>query len=122
MATYKIKSQEEGKTIIEKTNFSSEFRLEDVKAYIEKLKRTKQELEGQIKLEQAKIDNVVSFHPEVLDLAPEKKTAVVIIEKSKELKEVCEKKLEEIETAFKQYREDLNEVKEQTGLSVDVEF
>ena len=122
MAKYQIKSQEEGKTMIEKSDFTSEFRLEDVKAYIEKLKRSKQELEAQVSLEQAKIDNVKEYHAEVFDLPEEKKTAIVIVEKAKELKEVCEKKLEEIEVAFKQYREDLNEVKEQTGLSVDVEF
>lgn len=122
MAKYQIKSQEEGKTMIEKSDFTSEFRLEDVKAYIDKLKRTKQELEAQVKLEQAKIDNVKEFHAEVLDLPEEKKTAIVIVGRAKELKETCEKKLEEIEIAFKQYREDLNEVKEQTGLSVDVEF
>ena len=108
--------------MIEKSDFTSEFRLEDVKAYIEKLKRSKQELEAQVSLEQAKIDNVKEYHAEVFDLPEEKKTAIVIVEKAKELKEVCEKKLEEIEVAFKQYREDLNEVKEQTGLSVDVEF
>lgn len=122
MAKYQIKSQEEGKTMIEKSDFTSEFRLEDVKAYIEKLKRTKQELEAQVSLEQAKIDNVKEYHAEIFDLPEEKKTAIVIVEKAKELKETCEKKLEEIEFAFKQYREDLAEVKKQTGLSIDLEF
>lgn len=117
MPTYKLKT--EGETqILCKSNFEHEFTVDSVKQHLDYLKKKKTELTAQKSLEEAKMENIKSFHPEVLELTTEKRNAVALYDKAETMAKVCEEGLKAVEVQYSEYEQELKDIKEQTGIEI----
>lgn len=121
MITYSIKpaTEEGGEDVIVKTGQDHEFKMSDVKAHMEKLDKLQRELEGQIKLEEAKMVNVFDRHDAVHNLTDEQMNAISVYYEAKKLKTKCEAKLKEVEEAKIEYQDELVEIKDQIGVTLE---
>ena len=118
MPTYKIKTQEENNLVLSKSDFEIDFTVESVKEHINYLIKKKKELTAQKGLESAKMENIKSFHPEVLELTPEKRNAIALYDKAEAVYKACEDGLANVDKQFAEYAIELAEIEKQTGIKV----
>ena len=112
------KADEPFNSVIEKSNVTVKFTLGQVDAEAKKLKKALVELEAQLKHEQAKMENIESFHPSVKDMGDEERFTLHMYEECKQIAKKCEAKIKEINDALAGYDGELKDIEEQTGVTL----
>jgi DNA-binding transcriptional MerR regulator len=115
---YKIVSQEEGKILIEKSEFTHQFEAAEVIKHLTEMERKLKELKAQSDLENATLVNIESFHPFVKELSEQDLNTAKMYWESKLLKRSCDTKVEEIDALIAEYKQAISDIKEQTGLDI----
>lgn len=120
MLQYKIvkKAKNIEETVIECSNITNEFTIADVNYNITQLEKAKRELEPVIKLQEAKISNIVEHNPSVLKLTDTERMAAHLYNESSIFIKEANKKIKEIDKQLKKQKADLAEIKKQTGLEI----
>jgi len=104
--------------VLSKSEFELEFTVESIKEHIAYLNKKKRELTAQKSLEEAKMENIKSFHPEVLELTPEKRNAIALYDAAETMAKACEEGLENVMKQFAEYAIELKDIEEQTGIKI----
>lgn len=114
---YKFKDGEELKTpeerIIEKRGHVIMFSLNDVDANTRSMEKSLREFEGQKKIEDAKSENISSFHPKVAKLSDEDLLSAHMLYEAKRVSKMCEDKIVEINEQMAKDKEEVDEIKKQ---------
>lgn len=117
MYTYTKKVDAEGVVTIEKTGVETiEFAPSAVQSAMVHLEKMKKELVSQAELEEAKMENVKSFHEIVTTLTDEQLTAIAVYSYAKTLAGKCRAKLVEVEKQIADYTAEAAEIETQTGV------
>lgn len=74
------------------------------------------ELEAQAKIEEAVMQNVVDFHPHVLDYSDEQLNEIMMYGQAKTKAKLCREKLGECQTTLEELNKMSKDIEEQTGL------
>jgi hypothetical protein len=124
---YKIIENKENplESIIEKDGITVQFTLVGMETQAKMVEKKLTEMKAQLELEEASAKNVENNHPEVIDPSEEeiKKAHNIVLHISykTKAKEIAEE-IAKIEQAFVDYKAELDEIKNQTGLSPLVEL
>jgi phage-related protein len=118
---YKIIESKENpmESVIEKDNITVQFSLVSMTTQAEAVKKKLKELEAQLEVDKASMQNVENNHPETRNLTEKKiKEAhnIVLHTEFKTAVETITKQIEEIKQAFVDYEAELKEIEEQTGI------
>jgi hypothetical protein len=89
--------------------------LQDEKVGVKKVL----ELTGQVKVEEAKITNIMEHNPFLKDLTEEQMHAVHMYYTSFSLSKICSNKIEEINTVLEKYVTLKKDIAEQTGIKAE---
>lgn len=104
---------------IRKTNITAEFTMAEVYEHLGELERLKNEVQGQIDLEKAAMDNVERNHDDAVSLVrslePLKQHAIFLWLKSLANLGELEPKISKIDEVIKSYQEEISDIKNQTG-------
>lgn len=122
--TIKEHNDDPYRAVIKKENVVVEFTLAEVEADKKAAIKIKEQIESQIKLDEAQAQNVVNNHPYVLEATEEEQKRAVSITLYNGLKnkiEESKKKLAEFDKVFEEYEKEKKDIKEQTGLSLPIE-
>lgn len=104
---------------IEKRGHIITFTLNQVEENTRALLKSKKEVEGQLKLELSKLENMESYHSFIKGLTEEQIFVSGMYHTSNQLKNMCEKKLEEINKQLEEDEIEVAEIKKQLPLLVD---
>ena len=96
----------------------AEFSFNDINKDITTLNKKKLELEGKIKVETAKIQNVKDYHPETEKMDEKARIAASIYQISTEEVRIAEKYLEAIKERLDLYAKEMEEISRQTGIEI----
>lgn len=118
MLTFKKVQEEDGVVTFEQTGAVHTFTSEQLKKSAEALKKKRTEVTAQRDFEKAKMDNVSTHHPHVLELTDEQANAISVYYQSKIKYEECLEIEKELDNADKRFAEDLESIKEQTGFEL----
>lgn len=120
MLNYEIKKKAKNldETIIKVSGVTQEFTIADLKNDIAYLEKTQREIEPVVKLKEAEIHNIVEHHPSVLNLSDEERTAAYLYNQAFVFVKEAKIKLKEISKQIKRSKDDLEEIKKQTGLKL----
>lgn len=118
MLTFKQLEEKDGVVTFEQTGAAHTFTSEQLKQTAEALKKKRVEVTSQRDFEKAKMDNVSTNHPHVLELTDEQANAVSIFYQAKMKYEECLEIEKEIDKADERFKEDLHSIKEQTGFEL----
>jgi hypothetical protein len=118
--TYTVIEEAEnaGDAKIKKTGLTAEFTLNDIDRDMKYLQRKKEELEGQMRIEDAKMKNIDDTNPEVGAMSEEMRQVIYIYQKAFSFCKVGKEKVEEIDNQIKEYRQELMAIVVQTGLGL----
>mgnify|MGYP001446282693 CR=1 FL=1 len=106
-------------TLILKTGLTSKFSLNDVLRDMEAIKKRKIELEAQIDLEKAKIDNVKSHYPEVEQTDEKIRIAHSIYQISTESIKRFNEQLKSVNDVLDEEAKQIDEIAKQTGITIE---
>lgn len=121
MVKYKVlSSSEDGDTKLQKTGHKIEFTVSEVRQHVKKLDKFLSEIAAQKSLEEAKMTNIESHNEFIKDLTEEQQHAVKMYYQSLELYKQCCEKIAELEEAKKEYTEDIEDIKKQTGIDIKI--
>lgn len=99
-----------------------DFKLDDVLNFIQESENDKAKSEGQIKYNDAIIENINSFHPEIAEfyngLEAEKQTAFLLFAKAHMDREKHAYMAKKYETEIGEYNQEIGEIEEALGLKV----
>lgn len=118
MPIYKVKTQEEKETTLSKSDFELDFTVESIESHIQYLVKRKAELEGQMKIEKAKMTNYTDNHPYILERTPEERNAIALYDVAETMYKACEEGLEKVMEQFAGYAIELEDIKKQTGIEI----
>lgn len=116
MTTYTLKKEEGKEDVVVKTGHSAEFTMSAVDKHMLDLAKLEKELTAQIELDGAKMTNVEENHPLVKDLKEVELIAVALYAQAWAQKKQCELKLKEVTEQQAEYKEEIVEIKKQTGI------
>lgn len=97
------------------------FKMSDLQSEIVQLKKFIKEVTAKVELEEAAMENIRHFHPEVEQLAPQKRTAVALFTTSEGTVNICKAKLEEMNKQLDECVADLAEIEKQTGKKLETD-
>ena len=119
MVKYKIKEDTKNPvtTVLEMTGEKREITLGDYEWNIKANEKSVIEIEAQIKLEKAKITNVLRTNPEVETTDKKIRIACYIYERATSVVEVGNQKLEQLIKRIEEDKESVLEISKQTGLT-----
>lgn len=103
------------KSTIARSNLTNTFTLEDVEKHREELKKMKQQLESQIKVSGAVVDNVERNHDFVKDFSGEELTTLAYYKENLDVKKDAEDKLSDVEQSLDAYNEVIDVVYDKFG-------
>lgn len=106
--------------VIVETGLTSEFRMSVLVEHMKNIVKCQKELKAQIELECAKMTNIETHHPLVLELTPEQQCAVALYAEVRGVAEGSKKKLEALTNSFENYMQQIGEVYNQTGFQADL--
>lgn len=114
---YKIKkdSNNPAEVLFERTGATQEVTLGDLDYNIKVNTRRKQEIEAQLKIEEAKLKNVLQSNPEVEKIDKKTRIACYIYERSKSMLDVGKEKIKEFEAEIKSNQKEMADITAQTG-------
>lgn len=112
---YKIKKKADdiNESVISKSGVIVDFTINDIHRDVAYLEKNKKELEAQIRLEEAKMKNIIGTHPHIEKVSEEDRVATYLYHQSFAFSKVGKKKLEEIESQLEDYKDELEEIKKQ---------
>ena len=121
--TYKVVLEKKDPldTVIERSGIKAHISLREVREARASNEKLKREIEGQITIDKAKIENVQTNHPVIKDLKPVEIAAVLIYADSVGSISKCEKKIEEIDRANKELDDTEHDIAEQVGVAIPLE-
>jgi hypothetical protein len=105
-----------GDVKIRKSGLTAEFTMNDIDRDIQLLEKKKLELDSQIKIEDAKMQNIDRTNPEVGQMSPEMRQVVYIYERAYAFCKVGKEKVEEIDKMIADYKHELMDIALQTGI------
>lgn len=120
MANYKLLEKTEDGQKIEKSGHVHEFTAESVTENLNTLNTQEKEMRAQVELNGAEMQNIEHFHPFVKKLTDEQLAIAYLYQRSKSTFVEAGKKVLEIEKTRKSLMEAIKEIKEQTGLEIEV--
>lgn len=97
------------------------FKMSEMQSEIVQLKKIQKEVKAKMELEQAAMENIRSFHPEVDELTPQKRCAVALFTTSEGTVNICKAKLEEIEKQLAECVKDVADIEAQTGKKLETD-
>jgi hypothetical protein len=117
---YKIVEKKEDlkESIVKKSGFSIEFTLNDFLYNIQYNKKQRKEIEAKVGIEDATMQNVLHFHPEVKDLKEETLQAAYVYQKALLVIKVGKEKIAELDAQIEADMNELKEISKQTGLTI----
>jgi hypothetical protein len=116
MPKFKLISGEGIEATLEKSEHApTQFEIKSVKSHYDAVTKAVTELEAQIRLEEAIMNNVANNH-EIMILSDEIRQACYLYIKSKMAITGAQDKLDGLKQSLSEYDKELAEVKEQTGL------
>lgn len=104
--------------LIQKTGMVSEFTIGDILRDQQLLQKKKEELEAQIAIEEARMQNIDRSNPKIGKMSEEMRQVVFIYERAFAFSKVGRQKVEEIKNQLKEYREETLRIALETGLGV----
>jgi len=114
---YKIKEgQGDDPRTIVRENATIEIDLNTLSNELNHFEKTITELEAQAKLEEAKMQNIVDFHPDVLEFEDEKMNEISMYYQAKQKSKILREKLEESKMTQIEIIQMSKDIEEQTGL------
>lgn len=121
MITYKVKKKDKDlmNTLVEKSGIKVTFTLADLENNLHSLAKQHKEVEGQMKVHQAEMNNVVMHHPEVLTVPKELKTYVYVHEGFQEQYDVQKELLDRIIEAEDRLTEEKGKIYSSLGLPLN---
>jgi hypothetical protein len=105
-----------GDVKIRKSGLTAEFTMNDIDRDIQLLEKKKTELDAQIKIEDAKMQNIDRTNPEVGQMSPEMRQVVYLYERAYAFCKVGKEKVEEIDKMIADYKHELMDIALQTGI------
>ena len=99
--------------IIEKTGHTITFTMQEVELNTANLLKAKKEIEAKKELEKAKMENIQSFHPFILDMSEQDLLTCWLYKESKGIVDMCIKKLEQIDKQMEDDRLEIIEINKQ---------
>ena len=119
MPKYKIIKGKGIEATIEKSEHApTEFEVKNVAEHVEAVNKTIKETEAKISLEKAIITNIGNQHPGVLAMNEQLRQACYLYMKSKLALVPAKEGLKQLNESMDEYKEELNELKEQTGIDI----
>jgi hypothetical protein len=117
---YKIieKKEDLKESIVKKSGFSIEFTLNDFLYNIQYNKKQRKEIAAKVGIEDATMQNVLHFHPEVKELSEETLQAAYVYQKALSVIKVGNEKIAELDAQIESDMNELKEITKQTGLAV----
>lgn len=106
---------------IEKTNFSVDFLMSEVKEHYNNLKKALIESEAKVKLEQATQVNILENHPDVETVSEIIKQGCFLLVKSKLEELPAVERVNQIKKAIEEYDKELVEIEKQTSVKLNNE-
>ena len=103
------------KAVIQRSNLTNEFTLEDIETHQVELDRLEKELTAQIKLSTAVVGNVERNHPFVSKMSDEALNAAAYLAETKNILRDAEKKLKEVKQTKKNYKEVVDTIYKKFG-------
>jgi paraquat-inducible protein B len=103
------------KSIIQRSNLTNEFTLEDIENHLTELNRLEKELASQIKLSTAVVGNVERNHPFVSKMSDEALNAAAYLFETKKIISDSEKKLKSVKQTKKNYKEVIDTIYKKFG-------
>lgn len=106
--------------VIEKGNLTVSFTPNQVMANMSSLGKTKQELEGKLKIEEAKMANILRDMPQIADMSEELRGIVYIYTQAYSTAKVAREKLAEVDEALNELHNEVIDIVMQTGLNIPI--
>jgi len=119
MIKYTIKSKDLADinmSVVEKTNFPIHFKFEDIRLEVDRLTKAKVEIIAKAKVERAAMKNVLQGFPETEEMDEKKRIACQVYQGCYDYVKRAEEKLEEIDKAIKEYKDEVKEIIKQTKI------
>ena len=119
MPKFKIIKGEGLEATIEKSEHKpTKFEVKNVVEHIGAVDKAIKETEAKIGLEKAIIANISKQHPQVLKINEQVRQACYLFMKSKLAIVPVQDQLDKLKDSMKEYEEELNELKDQTGIDI----
>lgn len=115
--------EDPNETIIEKQDISIRLTVNELESDRRRVDKIKAQIEGQMKIDEASLQNVITNHPFVVEATEEETKKAVALSLYNGIKNTIDehkKKLEEIEALYKEHEEELQAIKEQTGIEINI--
>jgi len=103
------------KSIIQRSNLTNEFTLEDIENHQVELDRLEKELTAQIKMSTAVVGNVERNHPFVAKMSDKQLNAAAYLFETKKIINDAEKKLKDVKQTKKNYKEVVSTIYKKFG-------
>lgn len=118
---YKVKKKAEGvlDTVIEKSNFTAEFTVGEIKTNIEQLKKMKIELVSKAKLDDATVKNILGTNPEIGKIDERMMQVYYVYHKANMFVKDVQDKIKEIDQVIEEETKSLEDIIKQTGIKID---
>lgn len=113
------KKENPNETVIRKTGMVADFTMGEIAVDMELLQRKRLELEGQLKVEAARLVNIDNTNPEIGAMSEEMRQVIYIYAKSFAFVKVAKDKMAEIDEQIKEYRQEAIKIALETGLSLE---
>ena len=115
---YKIKEKSDNpaEVVFSRIGAVTEVSLGDLDYNIKVNLKRKQELEAQLRIEEATLKNVLQSNPEVEKMDEKQRIAVYIYERSRAMVKVAKEKIEQFEKAIEGDKKEMAEITKQSGI------
>lgn len=113
--TIKEENEDFRKSVIVRSNLTNTFTLEDVEKHRADLEKMKTQLEAQIKISGAVVNNVARNHEFVKDFSGEELTTLAYYKENLDLKKDAEDKLSDVDESLDAYNEAIDVIYDKFG-------
>ena len=107
-----------GASVVEKVGMVVTFTVDDIDRDLVALRKKREELEGQMKIESARMVNIDRTNPEIGQMSEEMRQVVYIYERAYAFCKVGGEKIAEIVAQEKEYRDEVTNIIMQTGIKI----
>jgi predicted RNase H-like nuclease (RuvC/YqgF family) len=118
MPQYKLLEGEGLESKVQKSEFTVDFSLQDVKTSYEKIQQMIKELESKKKIEDASMKNVEGNHDIIGKLNDQEIVAVYLWQEAKNRSIICQEEIDKLNKHLENYDKELEEVKNQLGIDI----
>lgn len=120
MIEYKLKPPADGETstTIVKTGTEIEFTLPKIQADVDYLTKARKEVDAQVKISSATMENVRGTHPGIAAMSKEDLTAAYLYREALGIVTIGHEKITQIDQQLADYESEKVEIEKQTGLKL----